>query len=35
MIILVYFGRIKLAVLHPLHNMPVPDFNNKYDETML
>ena len=30
-----YFKKITFALFHPFHNMPVPDFNNKYDETML
>jgi hypothetical protein len=34
-LILAYLRTIKLSVLHPLHDLPVPDFNNKYDETML
>ena len=32
---LAYFKNVKLAVLHPFNTMPVPDFNNKYDGTML
>jgi len=28
---------VKIAnlILHPLRDLPVPDFNNKYDSTML
>jgi len=30
-----FFIKLKDAVIHPLKGIPVPNFNNQYDETML
>jgi hypothetical protein len=30
-----YFLLLKDKIVHPLKDMPVPDFNNQYDSTML
>jgi hypothetical protein len=35
MAFLFHHKRIKTPVLDPLRNMPLPDFNNRYDEIML
>lgn len=34
-IIRYWLAKIDDQVLHPLRDLPVPDFNNQYDETML
>ena len=30
-----FFIKIKDSIIHPLEGIPVPNFNNQYDETML
>lgn len=30
-----FFQRLSEALFHPFRGLPVPDFNNKYDETIL
>jgi len=30
-----FFQRFAETVIHPLKGMPVPNFNNQYDSTML
>lgn len=30
-----YFKQIRVAVFQLLHDLPLPDFNDKYDETIL
>ena len=30
-----FFIKLKDSIIHPLRGIPVPNFNNQYDETIL